>query len=317
MNFSDIEGKRHWMVYQKHDYHTALRDIDTLRAVTTKKGRLRPRKGDVVWLWGKVSDAPGKDFHLRSCFIAGNNSGDTITAQDDIGLLFDDMPLLDKLDWFVHLKAMQPWARGPILLDLRHEKPDKAANYAAIQEGLIALLENDPDFGISGSSEVEVLEDQQVIRNDPDLSQTEKDRLICARVGQGAFRKDVLSLWGGQCAATLSSEQVMIIASHIVPWRRCESNEQRLDPANGIPLCASLDRLFDRGLITFKRSGEGREFYLRASSRLTNVMTVLANAGLTNGNTPQDHVIMFPRRGEDLERFAAYMERHAAEVFKP
>ncbi|ASJ73520.1 HNH endonuclease [Granulosicoccus antarcticus] len=317
MDFSDIEDKKHWMVYQTPHYDIPLQDIDTLRVVTTKQGKRSPREGDIVWLWGKVGSVPSKGFHVRSCFIAGNNSGGTINAQNDVGVLFQKMPLLDKQNWFQLLKAMQPWAHGPILLNLRHENVNKARNYSEIQEGLVALLQSHPDFSTSDSSEKEVIEDQQEISNDPDLSQTEKEQLISARVGQGAFRKDVLSIWNGCCAATLSSEQTMITASHIVPWRRCKSNGQRLDPANGIPLCASLDRLFDQGRITFKRSGTGQDFYLLASSQLEDTMKTLEKAGLTGGKSPQDHGIRFPKKGAELERFAEHLAIHAVETFKP
>ena len=43
-------------------------------------------------------------------------------------------------------------------------------------------------------------------------------------------------------------------ASHIWPWREL-SNEERLDPANGILLAANLDALFDRFLISFHEDG--------------------------------------------------------------
>ncbi|RMG29911.1 MAG: HNH endonuclease, partial [Bacteroidetes bacterium] len=46
-----------------------------------------------------------------------------------------------------------------------------------------------------------------------------------------------------------------IRASHIKPWKDANDKE-RLDPYNGLPLIASLDALFDAGLISFKSSGE-------------------------------------------------------------
>ena len=43
-------------------------------------------------------------------------------------------------------------------------------------------------------------------------------------------------------------------ASHIKPWREC-TNEERLDPYNGLLLVPNLDALFDAGLITFGEEG--------------------------------------------------------------
>lgn len=39
-------------------------------------------------------------------------------------------------------------------------------------------------------------------------------------------------------------------ASHAKPWRT-SSDQERLDPHNGLPLIATLGVLFDRGLIGF------------------------------------------------------------------
>jgi putative restriction endonuclease len=83
---------------------------------------------------------------------------------------------------------------------------------------------------------------------------TERRALIDARLGQGEFRSQVLELWDGRCALTGSSALAAIRASHIKPWR-CSTNHERLDPANGLPLLAHLDALFDAGLITFDLEG--------------------------------------------------------------
>jgi hypothetical protein len=87
------------------------------------------------------------------------------------------------------------------------------------------------------------------------IDTTTKDALVSARLGQGRFRAEVLQLWGNRCAVTKSITLDAIRASHIKPW--CEStDEERLDPSNGLPLIASLDALFDAGLISFDSSGK-------------------------------------------------------------
>ena len=83
---------------------------------------------------------------------------------------------------------------------------------------------------------------------------TTKDALISARVGQGMFRSQVLQLWNNRCCVTGSTTIDAIRASHIKPWRN-STDEERLDPYNGLPLVASLDALFDAGLISFESSG--------------------------------------------------------------
>ncbi|MGA7584486.1 MAG: HNH endonuclease, partial [Rouxiella badensis] len=47
----------------------------------------------------------------------------------------------------------------------------------------------------------------------------------------------------------------LLVASHIVPWSLCESFE-RIDPYNGLLLSPNLDKLFDKGLISFTDEGK-------------------------------------------------------------
>lgn len=86
------------------------------------------------------------------------------------------------------------------------------------------------------------------------IDATTKAALVNARVGQGLFRSQVLKEWGNCCAVTGSTTLDAIRASHIKPWRCCP-DEERLDAANGLPFIASLDALFDAGLISFDSDG--------------------------------------------------------------
>jgi predicted restriction endonuclease len=47
----------------------------------------------------------------------------------------------------------------------------------------------------------------------------------------------------------------LLRASHIKPWKDCESDEDRLDVHNGLLLSALWDAAFDRGLVTFDDGG--------------------------------------------------------------
>ncbi len=86
------------------------------------------------------------------------------------------------------------------------------------------------------------------------IETTTKSTLVDTRIGQGWFRTEVLKRWEHCCAVTGSSTREAIRASHILPWRD-STDEERLDPNNGLPLIASLDALFDTGLISFDSSG--------------------------------------------------------------
>lgn len=92
------------------------------------------------------------------------------------------------------------------------------------------------------------------ITHNPNLTETEKQQLVKARIGQGAFRESLIAMWG-KCCVTGCDYVSVLRASHIKPWRDC-TNEERLDKFNGLLLSPNLDALFDKGLISFTNSGE-------------------------------------------------------------
>ena len=87
------------------------------------------------------------------------------------------------------------------------------------------------------------------------LSETERLELVKSRIGQGLFRTRVLSRYSNHCLITGIDNPRLLVASHIKPWASA-TNEERLNPNNGLCLSPTYDRLFDIGLITFKDSGE-------------------------------------------------------------
>ncbi len=101
----------------------------------------------------------------------------------------------------------------------------------------------------------EVAQDVRDVYARSDISATQKESLVNARIGQGEFRRRVLHGWDCRCAVTGSQTLDVVRASHIKPWRESD-DEERLDPENGLPLVATLDALFDSGLVTFAPSGK-------------------------------------------------------------
>jgi predicted restriction endonuclease len=75
--------------------------------------------------------------------------------------------------------------------------------------------------------------------------------LINQRVGQDFFRRAVLANFEETCCITGIADPRLLTASHIKPWGK--DSENRHNPANGLLLSATLDRAFDRGLITVDR----------------------------------------------------------------
>ena len=83
---------------------------------------------------------------------------------------------------------------------------------------------------------------------------TEREQVIAARKGQGVYRERLLAKWGGACAVTGLAVPELLMASHARPWK-VATNKARLDGDNGLPLIPNLDKLFDRGYISFADDG--------------------------------------------------------------
>jgi len=74
-----------------------------------------------------------------------------------------------------------------------------------------------------------------------------------ARIGQGYFRQQLLEMWKA-CPITGVANPNLLLASHTKPWAK-SNDEERLDPYNGFLFSPHIDRLFDKGLISFGENG--------------------------------------------------------------
>lgn len=84
---------------------------------------------------------------------------------------------------------------------------------------------------------------------------TEAERLVLQRVGQDLFRLALLDFWRGRCCVTGLAVPSLLRASHIKPWAKCESDNERLDVFNGLLLAPHIDALFDGGWVSFSDQG--------------------------------------------------------------
>ncbi len=146
-------------------------------------------------------------------------------------------------------------------------------NFRKMLQGKIAQMHQDPNAKGGGNAQKRIriclnkfVDPDQLISTiegyaepseetlAPELTETERSYIRNARVGQGQFRKDLLAKYGGKCPVTGIEQDQLLIASHIKPWKVC-TNRERLDSSNGVLLSALVDRLFDKGLITFSEDG--------------------------------------------------------------
>lgn len=77
---------------------------------------------------------------------------------------------------------------------------------------------------------------------------TEAKQTVKVRLGQRFFRSTILSNYNTRCCICELPIESLLIASHIIPWK--VDTENRLNPQNGMSLCAIHDKAFDRGILT-------------------------------------------------------------------
>lgn len=74
-------------------------------------------------------------------------------------------------------------------------------------------------------------------------------REVKTRIGQGFFRKMILSQYQTQCCITGLNIPEVLRASHITSW--ADDLKNRMNPSNGLCLSATYDAAFDKHLISF------------------------------------------------------------------
>ena len=82
------------------------------------------------------------------------------------------------------------------------------------------------------------------------------------RRGKEQFRESLLPLWNGECPLCGIAIDDVLKATHAKPWKD-SSDAERLDPFNGVLLCANHSAMYSAGLVAF--TGGGR---LHISSRI-------------------------------------------------
>ena len=117
-----------------------------------------------------------------------------------------------------------------------------------IQQGRIY----DADAG-DGRLLWEAVMDRSMLQRDPAIASPRHGSpiLIRPRLGQGAFRVSVTSIYQHRCALTGERTLPILDAAHI---RRYEEGGEH-DVTNGLLLRTDIHRLFDKGYVTISRNG--------------------------------------------------------------
>ena len=168
------------------------------------------------------------------------------------------------------------------------------------ESGIVSMPKSHVDLRTRDETERKIIVE---IDSDPNLTVTQREQLIDARVGQGLYRINLLKSCGDFCPLSLVDDPELLVASHIKPWRS-SSNLERLDPFNGLVLSPTFDLLFDHGLITFED-----DCRIRVSRQLSDVNS--KKLGLINGAL----FSKLPLLGDGQANRRSYMKYHRENIF--
>ncbi|MGG3801818.1 HNH endonuclease [Metabacillus fastidiosus] len=88
----------------------------------------------------------------------------------------------------------------------------------------------------------------------PVIVEAEAEAKVKLRKDRQKYKETLAPLWNNQCALCGIDLPAMLCASYSKPWKD-STNEERLDPYNGLLLCHNHDALYAKGYIAFDGTG--------------------------------------------------------------
>jgi putative restriction endonuclease len=295
---------RYWWVNQNKTYKAEVGGGYMWSPKTNKDGGFNQfyqnmtevSKGDIVFSFADtfiktvgVVSAPARSAEKPKEFGKAGDAWDVDgwLVQVDYEELGNPIKPKDHMDL---LAPLLPRRYAPIRADGGGNQVYLAEIPEPMTEALLSLLGRQLDMALEEGQERE-------IQSRSDIGAVEKYQLVLSRVGQGQYRNKLEQHEAG-CRITGITDGRFLTASHIKPWSK-SSDFEKLDGNNGLLLSPHVDRLFDRGYITFEDSGE-----LILSPSLP--PEVVSAWSLLAGFEPSPLT----------KKQAAYMEYHRNEIFR-
>ena len=152
------------------------------------------------------------------------------------------------------LAPLLPVKNSPLRLDGQGNQVYLCEISELLANAILALTSTPvPDVPVLTLDQLAFDEAEQEIITMTTITETVKATLVQARRGQGLFRSRVQTI-EKQCRVTGVKAEKFLIASHIKPWSKSETDE-RLDGNNGLFLSPHIDKLFDSGFVSFTQKG--------------------------------------------------------------
>jgi len=253
----------YWWVNQKQTFKRAVKASELWSPRTNVDGgrnvfyeyMTQVQAGDVVFAYAKseikaLAIATGVHYpkeipeNLKTTDNKWRNEGWAVPAEYRLV----DVPLRVS-EHMERIAPFLPAKHSPLQANGRAKQAYLFPVPEAMATELLALLKVELDDLCEWQEGLPVRE----IEQDKRIGETDKSQLIKARRGQGIYRKNVSDIETA-CRVTGTSDPNFLIASHIKPWAKSE-NAERLDGNNGLLLAPHIDRLFDRGYISFEDDG--------------------------------------------------------------
>jgi hypothetical protein len=132
-----------------------------------------------------------------------------------------------------------------------YEKPGVPDTSGSLRKAIVFKLEPvEPEFAPFQGKE----EGPQFAAVPIPFPETTSMQFVAVRSKQSLFRRRLLTV-EKKCRLTGIEDLRFLRASHIKPWAKCATGDERVDGNNGLLLSPHADFLFDRGWITFEDSG--------------------------------------------------------------
>ena len=248
----------HWLlqvnpkVWDIGGYLSAGHKIDRW-AISQHKNSIKSGERFILWLSGSIGGVIGWGR-------MGSKLDPKQTSPND---KYWEKPKSVRTEYF-SLSVDDIFLESPIPRHALKDDPvfGKSIIFRAAQSGNAIRVTEDEWVAFEGQLQalkgLSALDDDELelrrIKLDPSISATEKQSLVKSRVGQGLYRSRLQTI-EACCRVTGVSDSRLLTASHIKPWS-VSSDAEKLDGNNGLFLSPHIDRLFDRGLISFSNSGE-------------------------------------------------------------
>ncbi|WP_172587964.1 HNH endonuclease [Shewanella xiamenensis] len=252
-----------------------------------------------LWL-EDIEDTPNRQFRHILLFLLFPKKIERITSNNQRKLIVKAFEKMSSKEF----NKLACWEVDEILLSIRKRESKRLGTddiefYRSPLKEVWEQDSNDISDAQDESEQQKIDEEEETRRKEIEAQNPKnKKQLIDARRGHGKYRAN-LSLVESECRVTKTSEKKFLTASHIKPWRRCDDKEC-LDGNNGLWLAPHIDRLFDRGWITFDCSNGA---LLCANA---NVERVLELWGIEQGTSI-----------DTLKKEQAhYMKYHNEQIFK-